>query len=105
MNKATLTTRPVTTPTRRADVQGERFMAAERLVVAPSGGVFEPAADLRAGRFIEAGQVVGHLNSSGQRTPVVSPFAGRSGEALAWSGERVTTHQPVLWLSTNASAP
>lgn len=89
----------------RADVQGEQFQSPARLVVAPSAGVFEPAGDLRPGREIQVGQVVGHLNSGQNRTPIVSPFAGHSGEALAWSGERLVSHQPVMWLSTSAGTP
>ena len=88
-----------------AALQGELFHAAERLVVAPTGGVFEPAMDLGRGRRIEVGQVVGHLRSGSTRTPIVSPFAGQSGEALAWSGERLVSHQPVMWLSTGIGAP
>ena len=89
----------------RADVQGERFQSAARLVVAPAAVVFEPVGDLRPGREIQVGQVVGHLNSGQSRTPIVSPFAGQSGEALAWSGERLVSHQPVMWLSTEAGTP
>jgi len=86
-------------------LQGELFHASERLVVAPTGGIFEPAMDLRPGRRIQIGQVVGHLSSGATRTPIVSPFAGESGEALAWSGERLVSHQPVMWLSTGLGAP
>ena len=106
MGQARTATISTSTPRlRRADVQGERFNAPARLVVAPTGGVFEPAADLRPGRQIQAGQVVGHLSTGTDRTPIVSPFAGRSGEALAWSGERLVSYQPVMWLSTTAGAP
>ncbi len=89
----------------RVDVQGEQFQSVARLVVAPTAGVFEPVGDLRPGRDIRAGQVIGHLQSGQQRTAVLSPFAGQSGEALAWSGERVVSYQPVMWLSTDAGAP
>lgn len=102
-SSATLTT--TTTGLGRADVQGERFQSAARLVVAPTGGVFEPSGDLRPGRQIQVGQVVGHLHSGQNRTPIVSPFAGQSGEALAWSGERLVSYQPVMWLSTEAGTP
>ena len=106
MGHATTATLTSTTPALgRADVQGERFQSAARLVVAPTGGVFEPAGDLRPGRQIQVGQVVGHLNSGQNRTPIVSPFAGQSGEALAWSGERLVSYQPVMWLSTAAGTP
>jgi predicted deacylase len=85
--------------------QGERLEADTRLVVAPDAGVFEPALDLTSGRQIQAGQVIGHLHSGSQSVPVVSPFSGRSGDALAWQGERLTAHQPVMWLSLDAGRP
>ncbi|MEM7095804.1 MAG: hypothetical protein AAF567_22570 [Actinomycetota bacterium] len=85
--------------------EGERLEADTRLIIAPDGGVFEPAGDVSIGSPIKVGQVVGHLHSGNQSVPVVSPFAGRSGDALAWSGERLTAHQPVLWLSLDAGRP
>lgn len=85
--------------------EGERLEADTRLVIAPDAGVFEPAGDIAAGRPIQAGQVIGHLRTGSQSVPVVSPFSGRSGDALAWSGERLTAHQPVMWLSLEAGRP
>ena len=67
-------------------LQGELFHASERLVVAPTGGIFEPAMDLRPGRRIQIGQVVGHLSSGATRTPIVSPFAGRVGRSVGLVG-------------------
>lgn len=87
------------------ELQGERFDAIERLVVAPSAGVFEPTAAFAPGSRVQQGQVIGHLSSGADRTPVVSPFAGRTGASLAWAGERVVTHQPVLWLSAGTPNP
>ncbi len=94
---------PTTGTFRRTE--GERLEADTRLVIAPDAGVFEPAADMTAGRFIQAGQVIGHLRTGSQSVPVVSPFSGRSGDALAWRGERLTAHQPVMWLSLEAGRP
>lgn len=85
------------------DVQGERFEAVERLVVAPVAGVFEPAAAFAPGSHVRQGQIVGHLGSGNDRTPVVSPFAGSTGAALAWAGERVMPHQPLMWLSAGTA--
>ena len=96
---------PVTTSASPSHAEGERLEADTRLVIAPDAGVFEPAADLATGRRIEAGQVIGHLRSGNQSVPVVSPFTGRSGDALAWKGERLTAHQPVMWLSLEAGRP
>lgn len=95
---------PSTTTTLRR-TEGERLEADTRLVIAPNAGVFEPAADMTAGRQIQAGQVIGHLRTGNQSVPVVSPFSGRSGDALAWRGERLTAHQPVMWLSLEAGRP
>jgi len=82
-----------------ADVEGERFESTARLVIAPTGGVFEPAVSLSSGSKIAAGQVVGHLTGGAGRTPVISPFAGQTGAPLAWAGERLVAHQPIMWMS------
>jgi len=94
----TTTTEPTTA--RVADALS--FQTPTRLVVAPHGGVFEPASNIGHGTKIAAGQVVGYLTTGANRTPVTSPFAGRSGEPLAWAGERLVPHQPVMWLSVDA---
>lgn len=83
--------------------QGELLEADARLVVAPGTGVFQPASALAAGEPVRAGQVIGHVHSGVQSTPVVSPFSGQAGATLAWPGERLTTHQPVMWLSVAAA--
>lgn len=86
-------------------VQGEQCEAPARLVIAPGAGIFEPTVGLATGSPIAKGQVVGHLTSGATRTPVVSPFAGQTGAALAWAGERLSAHQPVMWLSLGSDAP
>lgn len=87
------------------DNEGERFEAVERLVIAPVAGIFEPAGSFAPGSHIRQGQIVGHLASGSDLTPVVSPFAGRTGAPLAWAGERVMSHQPVMWLSAGTPSP
>lgn len=79
-------------------VEGETLYAAERLVVSPGSGVFQPAADLTEGSPITPGQVVGTVND----TAVRSPFAGSLQGLLALAGERVTTSQPLAWLRADA---
>ena len=101
----TLTTSSLSASARRTAPEGERLEADTRLVVAPDAGVFEPAIDLAAGNRVAAGQVVGHLTSGPSRLPVISPFSGRSGAAMAWHGERLQAHQPVMWLSLDAGTP
>ena len=86
-------------------VQGEQCEAPARVVIAPGAGVFQPQATLASGTMIHKGQIIGHLTSGEVRTPVVSPFAGQTGAALAWAGERLSTHQPVMWLSLASDAP
>lgn len=101
-----LTTAPLATHTPDGtEIQGERFEAIERLVVAPAAGVFEPTAAFAPGTQVNRGQVIGHLATGSERTPVVSPFAGRTGAPLAWAGERVISHQPVMWLSAGTPSP
>jgi [acyl-carrier-protein] S-malonyltransferase len=79
-------------------VEGETLYAAERLVVSPSTGVFQPHGGLGDGATIERGQVIGAVNG----TEVRSPFAGSLQGLLALAGERVTASQPLAWLRTNA---
>jgi len=82
--------------------QGELLEADARLVVAPGTGIFEPTYEVAAGEQVRVGQVLGHVHSGVQSTPVISPFSGQAGAPLAWPGERLTTHQPVMWLSVAA---
>ena len=76
--------------------EGEHLFATERLVVSPAAGVFRPAVDVGEGSALEPGQVVGTVGEHDVRTPFAGTFMG----ALALSGERVTTSQPVAWLRT-----
>lgn len=92
-------------PSSSSEIQGEHFAARERLVIAPQSGIFEPAGAIRTGAPVSAGQVVGHLTNGRERTPVVSPFAGTTGASLALAGERLISHQPVMWLSLGSDAP
>jgi [acyl-carrier-protein] S-malonyltransferase len=81
--------------------QGERMHVPERLVVAPSAGVFQPldAEPLTAdGLAVTCGQSIGVIESSGTSTPVCSPFAGSLVGMLAESGQRLRAGQPVAWL-------
>lgn len=72
------------------------FDAAERVIVSPAGGVYEP---LDRSDRVEAGDVIGHVTVAGQdAVPVRSPFAGRLVEIVAWRGERVLHRQRIAWL-------
>jgi [acyl-carrier-protein] S-malonyltransferase len=74
---------------------GEHLFAAERMVVSPAAGIFEPA-DVVEGELVERGRVVGHVAGQAIR----SPFRGVVMGLLALTGERLTRSQPVAWLRT-----
>lgn len=80
---------------------GENLTVLERVIVAPSIGVFRPLAPeagTAEGEMVSEGQTVGTLESSGKSTPVRSPFAGFLMGMLARPGERMREGQPVAWL-------
>jgi hypothetical protein len=70
---------------------------AERLIVSPGVGVFEPG-DFAEGADVTPGDVVGRIVGPGVQQLVHSPFAGRLMGMLAHAGERLRAGQPVAWL-------
>jgi [acyl-carrier-protein] S-malonyltransferase len=76
--------------------EGEHLFMTERVVVSPAAGLFEPAAELGAGRTVAAGDLIGTVGDAEVR----SPFAGRIEGVLAHLGERVMSRQPIAWLRT-----
>ena len=76
---------------------GEGLLVPERMIVAPSVGVFRPV-ELDEGAHLTRGQTVGMLDGPGTSTPVASPFAGRLVGMLAHPGERIREGQPIAWL-------
>jgi len=76
--------------------EGEHLFMTERVVVSPAAGLFEPIAELDAGRPIEAGDLLGTVGDEEVR----SPFSGRVEGVLAHLGERVMSRQPIAWLRT-----
>jgi [acyl-carrier-protein] S-malonyltransferase len=76
--------------------EGEHLFMTERVVVSPAAGLFEPIADLDAGRPIMAGDLLGTVGEAEVR----SPFTGRIEGVLAHLGERVMSRQPIAWLRT-----
>ena len=85
---------------------GEELAVLERVVVAPAVGVFTPADPecvTTEGEIVEAGQVVGVVESAGQKTEVRSAFTGFLMGLLAHPGERVREGQPVAWLRVVAA--
>jgi [acyl-carrier-protein] S-malonyltransferase len=85
------------TTTSAGSFEGEHLFAAERLVVSPGAGVFEPTGELADGAQITVGTVLGHIGD----TEVRSAFAGVLQAYIAMPGERVTMRQPIAWLRTN----
>ncbi len=91
-------------------VQGELVAVPERVIVAPSVGVFRPIDSEVAAVHIadttheaaevelQEGQVIGTIEGPGATAPVKSPFRGRLVSMLAQPGERVREGQPVAWL-------
>jgi biotin carboxyl carrier protein len=79
---------------------GETLSVPERLIVAPSTGVFRPLVGQgqRPGTAIERGDVIGEIRSLGVCTAVRSPFAGVLVDVLAADGQRLRPGQPVAWL-------
>ena len=76
---------------------GEGLLVPERMIVAPSVGVFRPV-ELDEGAAVRAGQTVGMVDGPGTSVPVASPFAGRLVGILAHPGERLREGQPIAWL-------
>jgi [acyl-carrier-protein] S-malonyltransferase len=95
--------------------QGENLYTSERVVIAPTAGVFEPAAGLAApgpgglspagtdvpvgkGAPVAVGDLLGTVGSAEVRTP----FAGVVVGFMAHPGERVAAGEPVAWLRVQA---
>jgi biotin carboxyl carrier protein len=79
---------------------GEGLTVPERVIVAPSVGVFRPRLPDGAveGHLVDAGQRVGVIEGPGITTPVRSPFRGVLVGLLAHDGERMRQGEPVAWL-------
>ncbi len=85
---------------------GEDLAVLERVVVAPSRGVFTPLAPetvTAEGELVQAGQAIGTIESSGARVSVLSPFTGFLMGMLADAGERMREGEPVAWLRVFAA--
>ncbi len=82
------------------DMQGERILIPERMIVSPADGVFRSTNDNTdlVGTDINIDDVIGFVDTIGQSIPVVSPFQGILHGLIAHSGERLRKHEPVAWL-------
>jgi biotin carboxyl carrier protein len=81
----------------RSTHHGELLDVPERMIVAPSVGVFRPNV-LADGDVVDAGEEIGTVVGPGVSMPVRSPFRGRLIGMLAHPGERLREGQPVAWL-------
>jgi biotin carboxyl carrier protein len=86
-------------------VHGETLGVPERVIVAPTVGVFRPLGpgehpivNAEIGSMIAAGQAIGMVEGPGASIPVRSPFGGFLVGMLARAGERVREGQPIAWL-------
>ncbi len=79
--------------------EGEHLHMAERLVVSPAAGVFQPSERWRenlTGSRVEVGEVLGTVGDAEIR----SRFAGVVMGIIAHDGEQVLPSQPIAWLRT-----
>lgn len=80
---------------------GEILSIPERLIVAPSIGLFRDRRDRPRpvhGDAVKEGDLIGEVRSLGVSTPIRSPFAGHLVAVLAVEGERVRPGQPIAWV-------
>jgi biotin carboxyl carrier protein len=80
---------------------GETLSIPERLIVAPSSGLFRRLHERNRpaqGAAVNEGDVIGEVQSLGVSTPIRSPFAGFLIGVLAVEGERVRPGQAVAWV-------
>lgn len=80
---------------------GEVLGVLERVVVAPTRGVFsplQPCCVTPDGALVHAGEAIGTIESSGAAVEVLSPFTGLLMGMLAHEGERLREGEPVAWL-------
>ncbi|MEJ7583393.1 MAG: hypothetical protein WKF43_04740 [Acidimicrobiales bacterium] len=94
------------TPPARAH-QGDDLRLAERLIVAPAGGVFRslpPETSTHHGDIVAIGQRVGVIAGPGTEVAVESFCTGYLMGMLVEPGERVRAGQPIAWLRIGAAA-
>jgi biotin carboxyl carrier protein len=80
---------------------GETLSVSERVIVAPTVGVFhrlDGAGRMNGGDTVDRGDVIGMVRSLGASTPVQSPFEGTLVAIVAFEGERVRPGQALAWL-------
>lgn len=82
-------------------VTAEEVYVPERLIAAPTAGVFRAAAPevvTAEGEIVHTGQVVGSIEVTGGSVEVTSAHTGFLMGLLALPGERVRADQPLAWV-------
>jgi biotin carboxyl carrier protein len=82
-------------------VCAEEVHVPERLIAAPTAGVFHTAPPdivTAEGEIVQAGQVVGSIEVTGGSVTVTSAHTGFLMGLLALPGERVRADQPLAWV-------
>jgi biotin carboxyl carrier protein len=82
-------------------VRAEEVHVPERLIAAPTAGVFHaapPDVVTAEGEIVHAGQVVGSIEVTGGSVTVTSAHTGFLMGLLALPGERVRADQPLAWV-------
>lgn len=82
------------------DMEGERILIPERMIVSPADGVFRSESNNGEliGEIVNVDDIIGYVDTIGQSFPVTSPFRGTIHGLIAHSGERLRKHEPVAWL-------
>jgi biotin carboxyl carrier protein len=78
-------------------MHGETLAVPERIVIAPTVGVFRPTI-VDTGTIVRSGDEIGVVEGLGTSHSVRSPFGGTFMGMLAHPGERLRAGQPVAWL-------
>jgi biotin carboxyl carrier protein len=79
-------------------LDGERLAVPERMIVAPTVGVFRPRPNAADGCRVDRGETIGCIEGPGTSVEVRSPFDGDLVGVLARPGERLREGQPIAWL-------
>jgi biotin carboxyl carrier protein len=90
-----------TDPTEPITVCAEEVHVPERLIAAPTAGVFHaapPDVVTAEGEIVHAGQVVGSIEVTDGTVTVTSAHTGFLMGLLALPGERVRADQPLAWV-------
>jgi len=84
-----------------SDICAEEVHVPERLIAAPTAGVFHaapPEVVTAEGEIVHAGQVVGSIEVTDGSVSVTSAHTGFLMGLLALPGERVRADQPLAWV-------